>query len=83
MGMRGPGESHSDVILRIEEQTQEAIHDGLPRGAAKFRIDLPTDGFPSDGLMTTTILARWCRSGRRPPHHRNHELCTTAEFARD
>jgi hypothetical protein len=22
----------------------------------KFRIDLPMDGFPSDGLMTTTIL---------------------------
>jgi hypothetical protein len=35
----------------------------------KFRIDLPMDGFPSDGLMTTTILARRCRSGRRPPHH--------------
>jgi hypothetical protein len=26
--------------------------------AVKFRIDLPMDGFPSDGLMTTTILAR-------------------------
>jgi hypothetical protein len=26
--------------------------------AEKFRIDLPMDGFPSDGLMTTTILAR-------------------------
>ena len=25
---------------------------------AKFRIDLPMDGFPSDGVSTTTILAR-------------------------
>ena len=24
----------------------------------KFRIDLPMDGFPSDGVSTTTILAR-------------------------
>jgi len=24
----------------------------------KFRIDLPMDGFPSDGVLTTTILAR-------------------------
>jgi hypothetical protein len=23
----------------------------------KFRIDLPMDGFPSDGVLTTTILA--------------------------
>ena len=26
--------------------------------AVTFRINLPMDGFPSDGLMTTTILAR-------------------------
>jgi hypothetical protein len=24
----------------------------------KFRIDLPMEGFPSDGVSTTTILAR-------------------------
>ena len=29
-----------------------------PRNSAKFRIDLPMDGFPSDGVSTTTILAR-------------------------
>ena len=28
--LRGPGESYSDVILRIAAQTQEAIHHGLP-----------------------------------------------------
>jgi hypothetical protein len=30
---------------------------------------------PSDGFMTTTIMAHRCRSGRRPPHHRNREWC--------
>ena len=29
------------------------------------------DSFPSDGVSTTTILARSMPSGRRPPHHCN------------
>jgi hypothetical protein len=28
------------------------------RDSGEFRIGLPMDGFPSDGLMTATILAR-------------------------
>jgi hypothetical protein len=42
MGMRGPGESDSNVILRIADQTQEAIHDGLPKSRPELarRYDL-------------------------------------------
>ena len=29
-----------------------------PRDSRQFRIHLPMDGFPSDGVLTTTILAR-------------------------
>ena len=52
---------HHDLALRVDGvDLKYSFARSRPTRVtvANFRIDLPMDGFPSDGLMTTTILAR-------------------------
>ena len=51
---------HNDLALRVDRvNLKHPLRqiESDPRDI-KFRIDLPMDGFPSDGVLTTTILAR-------------------------
>jgi hypothetical protein len=49
----------SDLALRVDRvNLKDSLRQIQTNPAAKFRIDLPMDGFPSDGVSTTTILAR-------------------------
>ena len=50
-----------DLALRVDAVKLEDVLRQIKtnaRDGAEFRIELSMDGFPSDGLMTTTILAR-------------------------
>jgi hypothetical protein len=51
---------HNDLALRVDcvnlKHPLRKIETN-PRDCRQFRIDLPMEGFPSDGVLTTTILA--------------------------
>jgi hypothetical protein len=50
-----------DVAVRVDGVNLKRVLGQIEPNhvtAARFRIDLPMDGFPSDGVSTTTILAR-------------------------
>jgi hypothetical protein len=74
MGMGGPGESDSNVIWRIADQTKEAIHGGLPKLGLLMTLYAPRIPFrgsrvrahregQDDGLVSIAPLI--CRCGGR------------------
>ena len=50
----------NDLAIGVDRVDEDSFARSRPTVVtlAKFRIDLPMDGFPSDGVSTTTILAR-------------------------